>query len=182
MSLDSIEIVLSKGGVIAYPTEAVWGLGCLPESEAAVQRILKLKDRSWVKGLILVASDIEQILPYVILTNAQKVEIEDSRLAAITYLMPKSKNAPSWITGKNHKIAIRISTHPAIRDICGRLNTSLVSTSANPSGKPPAVNQLMVDQYFPLGIDECYSGDIGTQRHVSEIRDLVTGEVVRGAA
>jgi len=182
MSLDSLEAILKSEGVIAYPTEAVWGLGCLPQCETAVQRILKLKNRSWRKGLILVASEIEQILPFVVLNHSQKAEIEKSRPQSITYLIPKSDHAPSWITGEHDTIAIRISQHPAIQDICGRMNSTLVSTSANSSGDPPAVSQMTVERYFPEGIDEFYPGDVGDQIDVSEIRDLVTGDILRGAA
>lgn len=180
MNLDAIADTLRNGGVIAYPTEAVWGLGCLPECEAAVQSILALKNRSWTKGLILVASQIEQVQAYTNLSNSQKAEIKKSESKSITFLVPKSKKAPLWITGEHQKIAIRISDHPAIQAICERLKSSLVSTSANPSGKPPAISQQMVIEYFPDGLDGTYYGDVGGQLNVSEIRDLVTGEIIRG--
>lgn len=184
--IDSIELCLRKGGVIAYPTEAVWGLGCLPESEQAVRKILELKQRSWKKGLILVAANPDQIHAYVqVLSKKQKstlLHLESNGSSAVTYLIPKSDNAPLWISGESEKIAIRISLHPIIKLLCDKLNSPLVSTSANTSGNPAARSREEVESYFPVGLDGISPGELGNQSSVSKILDIDSGELFRGAA
>ena len=130
--------VVFDGGVIAYPTEAVWGLGCDPWNEAAVDRLLALKNRPVHKGLILVADEIEQFdflledLP----------EIWQERLATSwpgpnTWLVPHQDRLPEWVTGAHDSVALRVSNHPLVRALC-RLTGPLISTSANPAGRPAA--------------------------------------------
>ena len=114
---DSVEIIdlFNQGAVFAYPTEAVYGLGCDPKNEAAVARIFELKSRPREKGMILIANEWEQVVNYVDTTDIPDVALE-SILASwpgfITYLLPKSINAPSWITGDSPYIAIRLTQHP----------------------------------------------------------------------
>ena len=173
---------LFQGAVIAYPTEGVWGLGCLASNEEAIQRILSLKKRSWKQGLILVASEISQVLPYADgLSEAELRVLNDAWPGPVTYLLPKSIDAPDQITGKHDTVAVRVSNHPVVRAICQQIGQPLVSTSANPAGKTAAVSLLRVRQYFPDGIDYIFPGALGDSAGASEIRDLRTGDVVRVA-
>lgn len=180
--LDLTVSILRSSGVIAYPTEGVWGLGCIPEDEQAVSRILRLKQRSWQEGLILAASDIGQVEPFLEgIDDSLRRTLEDAWPGPITYLVPDNGVAPIWITGGRDRVALRVSTHPVIRAICEKLDCAIVSTSANPSGKPPARTGLRVRQYFPRGIDYIVPGKLGDNPGASEIRDLVTGEIIRPA-
>lgn len=173
---------LQDGAVIAYPTEAVWGLGCLPAHEAAVNRLLALKKRPWQKGLILIASRIEQIMPYIKpLEPGALEELQLNWPGPITYLLPASEKTPYWIRGKHEKVAIRVTAHPLCRAICDELGQPIVSTSANPAGKPPAKSLIRLRQYFGDSLDHIVPGDLGGNVSPSEIRDLITGEVIRGA-
>lgn len=171
--------VVCEGGVIAYPTEAVWGLGCDPWNEVAVDRLLALKERPVHKGLILVADDIEQF--DFLLDDLPAIWQE--RLAASwpgpnTWLVPHQDRLPAWITGVHDSVALRVSDHPLVCALC-RLTGPLISTSANPAGRPAARSRLRVEQYFPRQLDKVLGGALGGRRNPSLIRDLRTGDVIR---
>lgn len=171
--------VVRRGGVIAYPTEAVWGLGCDPWDELAVERLLALKDRPVHKGLILVAADIEQFdfllddLPEIWLAR-----LAGSWPGPNTWLVPHQNRLPEWITGHHDSVALRVSAHPLVRELCA-LTGPLVSTSANPAGRPAARSRLRVEQYFPEQLDKVLGGALGGRKNPSLIRDLISGDVVR---
>jgi len=171
--------VVRAGGVIAYPTEAVWGLGCDPWNEAAVDRLLALKERPVHKGLILVADSIEQF--DFLLDDLPRRWID--RLASTwpgpnTWLVPHQDRLPQWITGQHDSVALRVSDHPLVRELC-YCTGPLVSTSANPAGRPSARSRLRVEQYFHDQLDAVLGGALGGRRNPSLIRDLRTGDVIR---
>lgn len=175
---------IRQGGIIAYPTEGVWGLGCDPFNEAAVNEILQIKGREVEKGLILVASSLAQI--YMLmegLPEEAKHRLESSCPGPETWLIPDPNQAiPSWIKGKFATVAIRVSKHPVVVRLCDELGL-LVSTSANPADREPALSEEQVKAYFP----ECLSagklrivpGELGGQRGPSRIVDLMSRELVR---
>ncbi len=171
---------LRKGGVIAYPTEAVFGLGCAPFNESAVNRLLQLKQRDISKGLISIGADWTQLQP---LTQA----IDDSLLAKAkaswpgpnTWLFPASDIAPAWITGQYDSIALRIPDHPIARELCQAFGGPIVSTSANPSGQPPAHNAATVQAYFGDKLDHIQPGQTGGSQRPSCIRNILTNQVIR---
>ncbi|MCG8434713.1 MAG: Sua5/YciO/YrdC/YwlC family protein [Gammaproteobacteria bacterium] len=174
---------LRQGGVMAYPTEGVWGLGCLPESRDAVMRILALKKRSWAEGLILIAGNIDQFDEYLDHLNPEQMEtLNDCWPGAITFLVPDNGNAPWWIVGEHDTLALRVTDHPVVRFICDAVDAPLVSTSANISGRPAARSALDVRRYFGERIDVIVPGELGGASGASEIRMLTTGEIVREAA
>lgn len=172
--------VLEEGGIIAYPTEGVWGLGCLPENEAAVTRILTLKKRPVAKGLILVASDIGQLGVYLEgLTSEQKVKLNARWPGPTTFLVPDNGSAPPWIRGRHPTLALRVSAHPVVCALCEELGQALVSTSANPASHPPAMSLLQVRRYFGDKIDALVPGDLGDAQGPTEIIDLQTLDQLR---
>ena len=171
--------IVREGGVIAYPTEAVWGLGCDPWNEMAVDRLLALKDRPVHKGLILVADNIRQF--DFLLDDLPERWVD--RLASTwpgpnTWLVPHQGLLPEWISGQHDTVALRVSEHPLVRDLCA-LTGPLVSTSANPAGRPSARSRLRVEQYFHQLLDGVLGGALGGRRNPSLIRDLRSGDVVR---
>ena len=173
--------VVRAGGVIAYPTEAVWGLGCDPWNAPAVERLLTLKARDPGKGLILVAASIEQF--DFLLDDLPELWL--NRLASTwpgphTWLVPHRQRLPAWITGSHETVALRVSAHPQVRALCN-LCGPLVSTSANPAGRPAARSRLRVQQYFAHQLDAVLDGPLGGRRNPSTIRDLATAAVVRPA-
>ena len=177
--LSLIDHLLSREAVIAYPTEGVWGLGCLPHSAAAVGRILQLKQRPWQAGLLLVAADIEQFAPYLAgLGDSQLQVLSSSWPGPVSYLVPDNGAAPGWIVGHHSTVGLRVSDHPLVRQIC-RVTGPLVSTSANITGRPSAQTALEVRRYFGAGIDLVVPGKLGGRSGPSEIKVLATGEQVR---
>lgn len=171
---------IARGGVIACPTEAVWGLSCDPRIESAVERVLALKQRPWQKGLILVGSDFEQFLPYVELpsNNALKRALATWPGPA-TWVFPARPEAPPIVTGDQETIAVRVSAHPVLRALCDRLGMALVSTSANPAGRPPARSASEVRLYFRQRLDGLLPGALGGLAKPTTIRDVQTGHILR---
>ncbi len=171
--------VIRQGGVIAYPTEAVWGLGCDPWNEAAVDRLLALKDRPMHKGLILVAERIEQF-DFLLddLPERWIARLLETWPGPNTWLVPHQNRLPEWISGIHDSVALRVTDHPLVRELCA-LTGPLVSTSVNPAGRPSARSRLRVEQYFHGQLDAVLGGYLGGRRNPSLIRDLRTGDVIR---
>ena len=180
-TIDQAARLLQQGRVIAYPTEAVWGLGCDPFDQQAVMRILNLKSRSASKGLILVAARIEQ---FSFLLDGLTSDLLDTLRASWpgpnTWLVPHQRRVPAWIHGDHDSVAIRVTAHPVTAQLCDSFSGPLVSTSANPQGKPPAENPVEIEAYFGDQIDGIVAGALGGDQKASTIRDLISGETIRG--
>jgi L-threonylcarbamoyladenylate synthase len=171
---------LRRGGVIAYPTEGVWGLGCDPHNQAAVRRLLALKGREPAKGLILVAAAIEQVQPLLdALPVARRVAVLQSWPGAVTWILPTTPGIPRWITGKHSGVAVRVSDHLQLAALCKGFGAPIVSTSANPQGRPAARNVLAVRRYFRARLDYILPGRLGGRTRPSEIRDASNGRILR---
>lgn len=175
--------VLRRGGVIAYPTEGVWGLGCDPLDPTAVAKLLALKRREVAKGLILVAATIEQFEPYLqAVTPVQRALLERSWPGPQTWVVPHGGTLPDWITGYKPTVALRVSAHPATSALCRAYGAPIVSTSANPAGRPAARTSLKVHRYFAEGgieLDYVLQGRLGGQLGPTPIRDLSSGRLLR---
>lgn len=168
------------GGVIAYPTEAVFGLGCDPADPLAVSRLLAIKRRPVGKGLILVAADWAQLQPWLRpLPPAQLQRLQHSWPGPVTWLVPAAADCPRWLTGDHATLAVRISDHPLVRSLCRKAGTALVSTSANISSLPPARTLLEVQLRFATRIDYLLPGPLGGRSQPSTIRDLASGRTRR---
>lgn len=173
---------LGRGGVIAYPTEGVWGLGCDLLDPEAVAKLLEIKRRDVTKGLILVAATIEQFEPYLrALTPAQRGLLARSWPGPQTWIVPHGAALPDWITGFKSTVALRVSAHPTVVALCRYYGGPIVSTSANPTGHPPALSALKVRRYFGGKLDYVLQGKLGNQIGPTPIRDLVTGSLLRGS-
>ena len=170
---------IRRGAVIAYPTEAVWGLGCDPFNATAVARLLALKKRPMHKGLIVVAATMEQFAWLLEgLSDTQLAQLKASWPGPNTWLVPHHNRVPEWIRGSHDSVAIRVSAHPLVAQLCA-LTGPLVSTSANPSGLSPAKSRLRIEQYFHGQLDAVLNGELGQSSKPSTIRDLRTGQVLR---
>ena len=172
---------LAKGGVIAYPTEAVWGLGCDPFNQAAVEKLLALKQRPRHKGLILVAADLQQIAPLLVgLSASQRQQLQDTWPGPVTWLMPDPQHwIPQYVKGNFATIAVRISAHPIVRDLCQTWGGPLVSTSANRAGEPALRSEWALRRHPLLQVDYLIPGATQNRKNPSEIRDLQTGQLIR---
>jgi len=170
---------IQQGGIIAYPTEAVFGLGCDPLDLDAVESICSLKHRSLEQGLILIVSRLDQARPYTTASDTQLKKLQKKTSRPITWLLPKSDLCPPWITGQYDSIAIRCTTHPIALQLCEYTGQALVSTSANISRHPPAQNARDVRRIFGNNINIILHDDTGNQTKPSEIRDLISGKKLR---
>ena len=173
--------LLWSGEIIAYPTEAVWGLGCTPFDEQAVYRLLAIKQRDVEKGLILVAADVSQFADLLRpLSDAQRRTLQQSWPGPVTWLVPDLESrVPDYIKGSHSGVALRVSAHPVVVGLCRAFGGPLVSTSANPQGKRPARQPWQVHAYFGDQLGMVTPGCVGGRARPTEIRDLLTGELVR---
>lgn len=169
--------ILRQGGVIAYPTEGVFGLGCLPAEAAAVERILQIKQRDPALGLILVAARKEQLVPWARLP--EDAELPSTLAHPVTWLVPAQASVPYSIRGAHETVAVRLTAHPLAADLCEAADSALVSTSANVSGRPTARTVFALRKQFGRLVDYIVPGDCGPAAGASEIRDLRSGAVVR---
>ena len=180
--LQAAEAMLG-GGVIAYPTEGVWGLGCNPMDDAAVTRLLTIKRRDIAKGLILIAAQAAQLEPYVrwdALPADRLAEVVGSWPGANTWIVPASAAAPAWITGAHQTIAVRVSAHTDVVALCHAFGGALVSTSANLAGQPSPLRREDMDPALIARIDGVCEGGTGGRDGPSVIRDAMSGRVLRG--
>lgn len=180
LSLRLAAKALHAGCVVAYPTEAVWGLGCDPEDPEAVARLLRLKRRSPAAGLILVAASIEQLEPLLHgLPRDMRNRLEESWPGPVTWLVPAADKIPPWIRGIHDTVALRVTAHPVAAALCRSFGGPLVSTSANRSGQRPAKRMFQVHRFLGDGVDLVVPGALGGQSRPTAILDLATGQTVR---
>ncbi len=178
-SIRSITSHLKRGGLIAYPTESCYGLGCDPDNRKAVLRILKLKQRPQRKGLILIASHYHQVARYLQpLTLAEQARLQDDGAQAITDLMPARHSAPRWLRGEHETLAVRLTAHPFAQRLCRGIDSALVSTSANRSGMRPAKTWAECQRMFGKKV-WVLRGRVGKRKQPSTIRAWVGGRIVR---
>jgi L-threonylcarbamoyladenylate synthase len=175
---DKAAKVLLGGGVIAYPTEGVYGLGCLPQDIDAVERLLAIKQRDASKGLILIAASPSQFEGWIDLPKTVRLPDPDPR-RPITWIVPAGTRVAPAVRGNNAGIAVRITTNPIARSICTAVGSPIVSTSANLSGRPVAANQYTLRRQFGDRVDYVVPGCCGPSSGPSEIRDLQSGAILR---
>ncbi len=172
--------VLRAGGVVAYPTEGVYGLGCDPLDPVAVLQLLILKGRPLHKGLILIAADLEALHPYMgTLEPSLWRRLRRSWPGPVTWLVPAAPQVPFWLRGAHDTIALRVTAHPLAAALCRVWGGALVSTSANPAGRPPARTALQVRRYFGDAVDLVLAGATGGLGAPTQIRDARSGRIVR---
>jgi L-threonylcarbamoyladenylate synthase len=172
-----------QGDVILYPTEAVYGLGCDPDNQQAVDKLLAIKQRSVEKGLILIADNYGQLLKYVDdakIPMDMRVDIFSSWPAAITWVMPAAKETPKWLTGQFDTIAVRVTNHPTVKHLCKEFGKPLVSTSANLSGKDTVISIEQAKSQFTDQVGYYVDEPLGGNMQPSTIKDAMTGKVFRG--
>lgn len=171
---------IAAGGIIAYPTEAVYGLGCDPMNPAAVLRLLTLKQRRLEKGLILIAAELDQLLPYIAQPTIDQLQLIGSTWPGpTTWLLPKRPEAPPWICGQFDTVAVRVTRHPIAAALCRYSNSALISTSANRKDRHPARSRLGIQQQFGNQLDYILTGPVDCHARPTEIRDVRDGRIIR---
>jgi len=171
---------LRQGGVIAYPTEAVYGLGCDPADEAAVARLFALKQRPPTQGVLLIAADFAQVEKFI--GAAPVAAIARARATwpgPQTWVLPRSAQTPPWLAGAHAGIALRVTAHPLAAQLCRDFGAALVSTSANRHGEPPARSAEDVRSAFGDELAYILDGSTGGLERPTPIRDAIDGEIIR---
>lgn len=174
---------LRAGGVVAYPTEAVYGLGCDPHDRRAVERVFVLKQRSLEQGMLLIGANFVQVAPFIDFTRVPEpvlAEVRASWPGPFTWIFPRADNAPPWVVGKHAGIALRVTAHAPAAALCEAFGGALVSTSANPHNQPPARNAATVRDYFGDALDDVLDAPVGALDRPTVIRDALNGAIIRG--
>ena len=178
--LDAAARVVLAGGVVAYPTEAVYGLGCLPHEPDALERILAIKRRSTHKGFVLIGASVAQIERFAVVpAGTRGTEIRATWPGPITWVLEARPGVPAALTGGRSTVAVRVTAHEIARRLCERVGSALVSTSANVSGRPPLCTALAVRRVLGRDVDFVLAGPLGGLDRPTMIRDGVTGAVLR---
>jgi len=171
---------LREGKLIAYPTEAVYGLGCDPYNETAIHQLLELKGRRTQAGFVLIASRFSQLEPWITQLDAALIErAMQTWPGPVTWLFPRAAHVTDYVAGAHPTIALRITAHQPSRELCEAFGSALISTSANPSTDQPARSAGQVADYFGYRIAGILDGELGHADKPSEIRDLVSGKIIR---
>ncbi|GGD48799.1 Sua5/YciO/YrdC/YwlC family protein [Pseudoxanthomonas indica] len=182
LSNEEAVIALRAGGVILYPTEGVWGIGCDPFQEAAVMRLLDVKQRMVEKGVILIAADLDQLRPCLdlgALPAARLAAVLESWPGPNTWVMPATPQVPRWITGDHDSLAVRVSAHPTVVALCRAFGGPLVSTSANLSGQPAVTRREDLDPQLLARVAGVSEGETGGLTTPTPIRDARSGQSLR---
>jgi len=170
--------VLLGGGVIAYPTEGVFGLGCMPDDPQALARLLEIKQRDPARGLILIAADASHFADWVSAADLKRLPLPDPE-HPVTWIAQAGPKAGPLLRGDHPGIAVRVTTNPIAAAICDRVESPITSTSANLSGKPVVRNHIALLRTFESLVDYVVPGDCGPATGASEIRRLEDSEVLR---
>lgn len=172
---------LLNGGVVAHPTEGVWGLACLPDDDEAVQRLIALKGRDPAKGLILISDDARRLEPWTAnLTGSQRDLLTQYWPGPNTLVIPDpTARASEWVRGQHQSVAMRVTDHSLSARLCSAVGSCLVSSSANPAGRPAPFYEWQVRRYFGREVDFYLSGATGGRRQPSRIIDVTSGQSLR---
>jgi len=171
---------LRAGNVIAYPTEAVYGLGCDPANESAVRKLLAMKGRHESAGLVLIASGLSQLKRWIAPVDEALIDkAMQTWPGPVTWLFPRAADVPDYVAGKHDTIALRVTAHEPSRALCEAFGSALISTSANHTSAEPACSAEQVEDYFGPELAGILIGELGEGNKPSEIRDLVSGKILR---
>lgn len=170
---------LHQGKVIAYPTEAVYGVGCDPDNELALIELFLMKRRPLDKGVILIAAEFNQLQDY-IAPLAPKVlaKLSASWPGPHSWVVPAQAHVSDLITGGRSTVAVRVTAHPVASALCRAFGGPIVSTSANIHGLAPAVSGYQVRWQLP-DVAVVVDGSCDRQAKPSSIRDALTGDIIR---
>lgn len=181
-AIEQAAAALRAGGVVAYPTEAVYGLGCDPQDRRAVERVFALKGRPATQGVLLIGAEFAQVAPYIDLhaVPAERLaEVRSDWPGPHTWIFPRAAGVPAWIAGGHAGIALRVTAHPTAAALCRAFGGALVSTSANPHAEPPAHDAATVRRYFHDAVDSVIDAPLGGALRPTSIRNALTGAIIR---
>lgn len=176
-------LTLKAGKLLVYPTESVFGIGCLAKNRNAVKKLRQVKRRQETKGFIVLCSSIEQMLenfPEISITTQQLKLIKEKHAHPTTWLIPCKRSQLKLLTGNNRRIAIRITEHAIAKQLCDSCGP-IVSSSANPAKVKTPETLLKIRKHFQSQVDFYFNEKLGGKTKTSQIIDIVNGEIIRGA-
>lgn len=180
--IETTAAALRAGGVVAYPTEAVYGLGCDPHNRKACEQLFALKQRAPSQGVLLIGADFDQVAPWIDLASTPPEALARARRTwpgPHTWIFPRAAGVPAWIAGAHRGIALRVTAHPPAVALCRAFGGALVSTSANRHGELPARNATAVRAAFGRTLAAVLDGPLGGLEQPTPIRDAISGESIR---
>jgi L-threonylcarbamoyladenylate synthase len=178
--IDAAAALLRAGGVLAYPTEGVYGLGCDPDNQAAFAKIFALKRRPPEQGVLLIAADLEQVMPWIGEAPAAALaRAEAIWPGAHTFIFPRSARVPDWVAGGHAGIALRVTAHAPSAALCRAFGGPIVSTSANRHGEAPAMSAADIRAIFGEEPDGVLDAPLGGLDRPTPITDAVSGAIIR---
>lgn len=173
---------LRTGGVVAYPTEAVYGLGCDPRNHAAFEKLFALKQRPPTQGVLLIGADFDQVAPYIDLARTPADALARAQATwpgPHTWIFPRAADVPEWIAGGHAGIALRVTAHGPAAELCRAFGGAIVSTSANRHGEPPARSAADVRAALGDALDAILDAPTGGLERPTPIRDAISGDSLR---
>lgn len=171
---------IARGQLIAYPTEAVYGIGCDPQNLSAIQAVLELKARDKSKGFIIIAANLAQLSPYIQPpTDAEKQQLDTAWPGPVTFVVRAKPQLPSILTGGRDTLAVRVSSHPVVKQLCTACGHALISTSANLSAKPALTTAEQVSEVFGSSLAGVVDGSLGNLTSATPIYSLASGHQLR---
>jgi len=171
---------LKSAGVIAYPTEYCFGLGCDPKNDQAIAKLLKIKQRQPEQGVILIAASVEQLIAYVDLQASDLMpDILASWPGPNTWLLPALEGVSTWVRGRHQTVAVRVTAHKTSQQLCHMFGGAIVSTSANRHGQPALLDAQSVRDEMGGELDYIVDHVVGGASSASTIRDGITGKQLR---
>jgi len=170
--------IIRHGGVIAYPTDTIYGLGCDPYDPDAVEKINRIKQRPLNKQFILLAGHLDQIKSLIRIT-AEQEKIISQNDEPTSWIIEATSEAPPWLTDKKNTLTIRICKQSDVKKLCHALGHAIISTSANISGKRPAKNALELHKYFQHSVDKILLSDKQHAGKASKIIRLCDNYIIR---
>jgi len=178
--IDAASNALITGGIIAYPTEGVFGLGCDPNNDAAIESLLALKKRDADRGLILIAANINQLSRYLTPLSKETLDkLEQTWPGPVTWILPCNTSVSDLVSGGRDTIAARVTAHESASQLCKTFNSALISTSANLSGEPAYVDAIAVQSAFGNQLAYVLNLPVGTLQGPTPIYDGLTGNKLR---
>ena len=175
--------VIAGGGIVAYPAEACYGLGCDPRNQAALRRLLRIKHRPAAQGLILIAATWRQLLPWLApLPEAMRERVRATWPGPETWLLPAAPGVSMLLRGDHDTLAVRVTAHREAGALCRTARRALVSTSANRHARPPLRSAEQVRRELGGLVDYVLPGTTSGLARPTRIRDAASGAVVRAAS
>lgn len=180
--ISQAQAILARGGLLVYPTEGVFGIGCDPDNSLALSRLIHVKQRDPQKGLILVAANLQQLLPYIqwsVLEPQVQEQIVASWPGPHTWLIPAAQVTDKLLTGQFSTLAVRVCSHPLVQALCKAVGKPITSSSANLSGRPAAAQASELDPELVAQVDGVLPMPTLGRAEPSSIRDARTGDWIR---